>query len=169
MAVNEKELKKFDIFSGLSSGQINKISNIVKEKKYSTGEIIIKEGEEGLDLFLLFKGSVEVSKSLTLLVGRGDLDIREKSLKQFRAENGPYFGEMSLVNEGAKRTATVKALEKCYVGIVNRTDLLNLCDQDNGLGYRLMLNIAATITEHLKKANQDIMKLTTAFSFALQG
>ena len=169
MVFNEKELKRFDIFSGLSSGQMKKISKIIKEKKYRSGEDIIKEGEEGQDLFLLFNGRVEVSKSLTLLVGKGGLDIRDKSLRQFSAENGPYFGEMSLVNENAKRTATVKTLEKCSVGVVNRKDLLKLCELDNGLGFRLMLNIAARVTENLKKANQDIMKLTTAFSFALQG
>ena len=168
MTVNNRELAKFDIFSGLSDVQINKISNIIREKNYLAGEEIIKEGGEGQALFLLFKGSVEVSKSLSLLLNHGSLDVRDKSLKQLHARNAPYFGEMGLVHVGSKRTATVKAVENCLVGIINRTALLALCDEDNGLGYRLIMNIAITITEHLKKANQDIMKLTTAFSFALQ-
>jgi hypothetical protein len=36
------------------------------------------------------------------------------------------------------------------------------------MGYQILQNIANTLAKRLEKANQDIMKLTTAFSLALQ-
>jgi len=161
-------ISKFPIFSGLSTDQLDKIRKIIVEKKYKSGQDIIREGEKGEDFYLLFKGGVEVSKSLTLLVGRSDIDTRDKSLIQLKAEDAPYFGEMSVVMKDAKRSATVKAMNECVVGIIKRSDLLKLCELDFEMGYQILQNIANTLAKRLEKANQDIMKLTTAFSLALQ-
>ena len=44
-------------------------------------------------------------------MGREGLDTRDKSLTMLRAEEAPYFGEMALLREDSRRTATVKAVE----------------------------------------------------------
>lgn len=168
ITISSEQLARFDILSGLTSEQIEKVRALITVKRYRNGEEIIVEGNEGEELYLLFKGEVEVSKSLTLMVERGDIDVRDKSLSHLQAEDAPYFGEMSLVREQVKRTATVKAREECLVGVINRDALLNLCRQEKKLGYQLMANIAHTLAERLEKANQDILKLTTALSFVLQ-
>ncbi len=165
---SRQELFKFQIFAGLSTEQLQKIEKIINEKKYEAGEEIIRESEKGEDFFLLFAGKVEVSKSLTLLVGRGDVDTRDKSLIRLQAEDAPYFGEMSILHEDSQRSATVRTIEECVVGSIKRSDLLDLCESDHELGYLLMKNIAEMLAVRLEKANQDIMKLTTAFSLALQ-
>lgn len=66
--------------------------------KFSEGETILKEGEEGNAAFLIVGGSVEVS------VGEG---ARTKIIGTLEA--GEVFGEMSLIEPGP-RSATVKAL-----------------------------------------------------------
>jgi len=162
------ELSRFDIFAGLSDLQLEKIGKIISEKYVAAGDEITREGEKGDELFLLLRGRVEVSKTLTLLVGRGDVDKRDKSLIRLKADDAPYFGEMAILNKDSTRSATVKAIEDCVVGIIKRKDLLNLCESDNELGYRLLKNIASTLAVRLEKANQDVLKLTTAFSLALQ-
>ena len=47
--------------------------------------------------------------------------------------------------------------------------MLALFEKDPDFGYKVIRNIAQTLAERLEKANQDILKLTTAFSLALQG
>jgi CRP-like cAMP-binding protein len=131
--------------------------------------MITREGEEGDPLYLLLKGSVEISKILTLMVGRGNVDTREKSLIHLHAEDLAYFGEMAMLRANNRRSASVKALENSTVAVIKRDDLLNLCEQDTGLGYRLFVNIATRLAAHLDKANEDITKLTTAFSLVLSG
>ena len=163
------QLKNFPLFFGLTLPQLDMLEQIVHEKSYDANEHITREGDAGDELFLLLKGKVEISKSLTLLVGRGDLDTREKSLTQLKAEDAVYFGEMAILQEQRVRSATTKTVEDCIVGIIKKDDLLALFEKDPDFGYKVIRNIAQTLAERLEKANQDILKLTTAFSLALQG
>jgi CRP/FNR family transcriptional regulator, cyclic AMP receptor protein len=167
--MNEQQLKKYRVFNGLSDAQVLQISDIIHVKSFKKDEMISREGEEGDALYLLLKGSVEISKSLTLMVGRGNVDTREKSLIHLHAEDFPYFGEMAILRDGCRRSASVRTRENSTVAIIRRDDLLNLCDHDTGLGYLIFVNIAKRLAIHLDKANQDIAKLTTAFSLVLSG
>jgi len=162
------DLQRFPIFQGLSAKNLEEVRRILHEKKIAANEFITREGERGDALFLLLSGRVEVTKSLTLMTGRNNLDTRDKSLMVLRAEDAPYFGEMALLKEDSCRTATVKAMEECLVGVLHRKDFIALCETDTGLGYRLLLNIARTLVGRLDKMNQDILKLTTAFSLAIK-
>lgn len=167
-SIKHSDLTRFPIFADLSAVQLEKIWAIIREKTYRADEEITHEGESGKFLFLLLEGEVEVSKSLTLMVGREGLDTRDKSLRRLRADEGPYFGEMVLLDEESRRTATIKALKECRVGMIDRSELLMICETDKELGYLILRNIARTMAKRLDKANQDILKLTTAFSLALQ-
>ena len=69
-----------------------------------------------------------------------------------------------LFNTDKKRTATVKANSKCLVGELQFGDLFNICDKDNYVGYVIMKNISSIITEQLIQSNNNVLKLTTAFS-----
>lgn len=162
------DLSRFPILEGLNESQLLKIREIIRERKMAAGDMITREGERGDELFLLLAGRVEVSKSLTLHMGREGLDTRDKSLTVLRAEDAPYFGEMALLREDSRRTATVKAVDVCLLGIIHRQDFIALCEKEAALGYRLLLNIAKTLVDRLEKMNQDILKLTTAFSLALK-
>ena len=166
--IAKNDLSRFSVFAGLTPEQLQKIERLVREKQVPAGEEITREGEKGDELFLLLKGKVEVSKTLTLMVGRGDVDTRDKSLIQLDAAKSPMFGEMAILREDSIRSATVKALEACTIGIIKRKDLLELCEQDKEIGFRILSNIARQLAENLEKANRDILKLTTAFSLALQ-
>jgi len=111
---------------------------------------------------------VEVTKSLTLFTSRDGLDTRDKSLMRISSRDHAIFGEMSLLNPDTERSATVKALTPCRLGIIRQQDFIQLCESDPELGYRVMKNMAEILSDRLRKANQDILKLTTAFSLALE-
>ncbi len=166
--MSKNGLSRFSMFADLLPDQLQKVEDILQQKRYEVGEEIAREGEHGDELYLLLQGKVEVSKSLTLMVGRGDIDTRDKSLIQLHAEDAPYFGEMSLLLENSQRSATIKAIEESQIGIIKHKDFVHLCETDIELGFRMLLNIAKTLAIRLEKANQDILKLTTAFSLALQ-
>lgn len=168
MAITSQDLARFPIFASLSAAHLDKIAAIVREELVPAGQSIIREGEIGNELFLLLDGHVEVRKNLTLKLGREGMDMREKSLIAMRADQAPYFGEMALLKTDSLRTATVQALAECRVGCIRRESFSRLCEADTDLGYRLLLNIAKTLVVHLEKTNQDVLKLTTAFSLALQ-
>ena len=166
--IGKDNISRFPIFAGLSLEQQQRVAQIIAHKNFDAGEEIAKEGEQGDELFLLLAGEVEVSKSLTLLVESENMDKKDKSLVHLKAEFAPYFGEMAILKRDSKRSATVKTVKECRVGVIKRKDLIQLCESDKELGYLILLNIAKHLAENLTKANQDILKLTTAFSIALQ-
>lgn len=163
-----ENISRFSIFMGLSNDQVDRILEIISTKEYMTEEEITHEGEHGETLYLLLSGKVAVSKSLTLLSGESGIDAKDKSLIQLSAEQTPYFGEMAILKKDSLRSATVKALQPCTVAVIKRKDLLHVCESDKEIGYYILRNIAKHLAENLEKANQDILKLTTAFSLALQ-
>ena len=97
------KLKNINIFKNLSENILGPIAEKLIKKEYCEGEKIIEEGEIGDLFYLIIKGRVKITKN--------GIFIRE-------LENGNYFGENSLFELNAKRSATVIAIEKkvtCYV------------------------------------------------------
>jgi len=86
-------IEQVPLFTGLSEREIAQIASMFKERKFSAGETIIKEGVGAAAFFVIESGEAMVSihgKRIRTL-GRGD-----------------YFGEIALIDEGT-RSATVTA------------------------------------------------------------
>ena len=160
-------LKQTPILEGLSSDQLEKVLAIMTEIEVPPGEEIIRDGEPGDTMYILTKGAVQVSKTLTLKVSRRDFGEKEKRLIVLDSRDYPAFGEVALL-ENDKRTATVTALTESKLFEIERLKFEQLCEQEPIIGYRIIRNIAKGICAHLHKANMDILKLTTALSIALR-
>ena len=162
------ELKSFRIFEGLTDEQIEKFNDVIKEETYSEENILLSEGDVGDSLYLLLDGKVEINQALTMSLNRSDHDTREKAIIHLSSDIHPSFGEISLLGNDDKRTATVKALTDCRMAVIMRDDFFSTCDSDKEVGCQVMKNIAAILSEHLIKANENVLKLTTAFSLVLE-
>jgi CRP/FNR family transcriptional regulator, cyclic AMP receptor protein len=109
---------------------------------------------------------VEITKRLTLIL---DEDTpKERVMIRLKAEDGVYFGEMSLL-ESDPRSATVTALSNCRLLELHRQDFLELVRNDPAMGLKLLLRLAQLLSRHLRKTNQDVVKLTTALAISLGG
>ena len=97
-----KKLKKVPLLNNLSENELLTISNYIKIEKYIQGQEIIKENTEAEYFYILFKGSVTISRE-----GKRLRDL----------EKGSFFGQLSLLSENKKRTATVVAITNstCYL------------------------------------------------------
>lgn len=168
LKIVRENISRFSIFMDLSDDQLDRILEIITATTFNMDEEITREGEHGDLLYLLLDGKVSVSKSLTLLTGDSEVGAKDKSLVKLSSEQMPYFGEMAILKKDSLRSATVKAEQDCTVAVIHRKDLLLLCESDKQIGYRIFKNIAKHLAENLEKADQDILKLTTAFSLALQ-
>ena len=163
-----KNLGNFRVFSDLSEDQLNKFRKTVKMREFKAGPTIFDEGEVGDSLYLLLDGEVEINQALTLQLSKGDYDTREKSIIRLTSNISPCFGEMSLFGNDNKRTAGVRAISDCKMAVIMKDDLFSICTENPELGYTVMLNVAAIVTDNLIKANQNVLKLTTAFSLILE-
>ena len=166
--MNTEKLNNYKIFEDLSDENINLFIDVLKEVKVDKGENFISEGDAGDSVFLLLKGEVEVNQVLTLSVNKGEIDRREKALIKLSSDDYPQFGEMSMFSEGDRRTANVKAKSNCTLGKITKENLFLICDKNPDVGYKIMRNLGRIISGNLVKANQNVLKLTTAFSLILE-
>lgn len=166
--MNTEKLKNYKIFEDLSNENINLFVDVLEEVSVGKGENFISEGDAGDSVFLLLKGEVEVNQVLTLSVNKGEIDRREKALIKLSSDDHPQFGEMSMFSEGDRRTANVQAKSDCTLAKIHKEDLFKICDNNPNVGYKIMRNLGRIISGNLVKANQNVLKLTTAFSLILE-
>jgi len=165
--MNNNQLNQFQIFEGLNDNQISQFHSALKEVTIDKGKKFITEGEQGDSIYLLLSGSVEINQALTLSMNKGESDNREKAILKLTSEMHPQFGEMSIFNEGDRRTANVRAETTCTLARLDKSDLYSICDANPEIGYKVMRNLGRIISGNLVKANQNVLKLTTAFSLIL--
>jgi CRP/FNR family cyclic AMP-dependent transcriptional regulator len=87
-------LRKVPLFDGLSDKELAAVANAAKERRFDTGDVVVGEGEGGVGFFVIADGSARVET-------RGE---RRATLGA-----GASFGEVALLDEGGKRTASVIA------------------------------------------------------------
>jgi CRP-like cAMP-binding protein len=147
-------LRRIDIFYDLSPSQQEKLAAICSEAEYGTGELIFEENTPGRQLFVIASGQVEIQLDPSLIRpgGRGQGQGRT-TIATLRT--GQTFGEVTLVDRGLRTASACSAADRTHLLILPRDELLELCDEDPELGYRLMRNIAAELA--FKIRGTDLM------------
>jgi len=161
--------KHVSLFHNLDESQIKMVMEVMTVTDVKKGEMITKEGDHEDSMFVLLKGQVEISKSLFMSPLSSEDSLQEKSLIRLNEDQHAFFGEMALFLENPERSASIKALRPCKLASIQKQSLVSLLDKDPHLGSILYKNVATELTKRLIKANRDILKLTTAFSLALEG
>ena len=137
--------------------------------EFKQGEVVCQEDAHGDSLFILLNGEVEISKRLLSPLVQDPELKQEKSLVILSERQYPFFGEMALFEDTPVRSASITALKPCTLVVIEKSDLLDILQQDPKIGTIIFKNIATELTHRLIKANKDILKLTTAFSLAIEG
>ena len=161
-------LRKIPIFTGLTNEQLAEVMRIMTVQSVDAGASIIKEHENGTDMFILLSGEVEVSKTLLLKIAGRGLDQRDKMLQKLSANDYAFFGEMGLFDERSERTASIVALTPCDIAVITKEEFFRLAESDTRIGYTILKNIVRIISVRLEKNNKDVLKLTKALSLALE-
>jgi len=167
MKYNYDIIKKYSLFDGLTEQEIQKFISLMKFETVKSKNVIMKEGDDGDTIVLLLNGEVSITQALTLKNKKAISDNREKVLIKLDSNSHPFFGEISLFNEVDKRTATITATSECEIAILDDDDIINLCNEDNSLGYKIMKNLAEKLSSSLEKTNNQVLKLTTVFNLIL--
>ena len=67
-----------------------------------------------------------------------------------------------------RRSASVKAITECQLCQLMKDDLFSICDQNTDIGYKVMKNLSKILSKKVSETNQNVLKLTTAFSLVLE-
>jgi len=161
-----ERLKGVALFEGLTEEQIETVLSIGQETRWDEGETICTEGETGETIYIIYKGSIKVAKRLTLHQGAEEDDPSEKVLTNLDATEPIIVGEVAMLTE-PERSATITATTECTALVLTASDLRMLCHTDSALGFTLMKNLASILSNRLRQANRDVVRLATALTIAL--
>lgn len=143
-------LRRSELFAGLPEEKIQQIVSIGLVKTFHAGETIIHGGEPSDELYIVQRGMVEVlvqGSAVPDVAGAPELTV----LVQLGL--GQVFGEMALVDRGA-RSATVRCVEDgTTLFIVPREAFWALCEEDHHIGYVVMRNVARDLSFKLRHRN----------------
>jgi CRP/FNR family cyclic AMP-dependent transcriptional regulator len=134
-------LKQADIFDGMNPTQLELIGGYCQEKSFSAGEVIIPEGADSDELYVIVQGEVDILVNPTLVSDRPE---KREPVAIATLGRGQSFGEIALVDRGF-RSASAMAKQKTRLLVLPRQELIQLCEAYPQLGYRLMYNLAADL------------------------
>ncbi len=142
----EDSLARVDLFSSLPKKELKEVAKCCREGKYSPGSVLISQGEKGLGLFILIKGTVRITRA-------NSPDEAEEVLGTAGA--GDVIGEMALLDD-MPRSATVTAVDDVTVLVLPfwefRILLRRILRSDPDVG----LDLLAVLSRRLRKAERRV-------------
>jgi CRP/FNR family cyclic AMP-dependent transcriptional regulator len=160
MAADPSFLAEVPLFSSLDEDELKVLASAVGERELASGDILFRAGEPGDALFIIRSGAIELYAT----------DTTGQKIVFHTAKNGEYFGELSLLDSGA-RTATAQAVEPTELFTVDRDDLVQLFRKRPDAAMEMLSQMGkmtrrsgALLARHgLRNVNQEIA-ITSSFS-----
>jgi CRP-like cAMP-binding protein len=106
-------LARAPLFSGLSKQELGQLAKATEDLEVEAGKVLTREGDLGREFFVIVEGEVSVTKD-------GE-EIR-------RLGPGDFFGEIALLYDSARRTATVTALTPLRFFVLTRQSFRSLLE-----------------------------------------
>ena len=133
MAV-EDTLANVELFAELDKDDIARLAQTAVVRDFQKGDVIVRENEAGVALYIIARGTVEVIKGL----GSGN----EQKLAELT--EGSFFGEMALFDNHV-RSASVRAVENTQCIVITKWDFNAEMSQNANLAITMLSVLARRI------------------------
>jgi len=128
------------MFRSLTYQQLVRLLNLTQVRRYEPGDEVVREGEDGEEMFIVLEGSVRVHSGETTF----------KSLTQ-----GEHFGEMALINQ-VPRTASVTAENSAQLLVFRRREFFAILREDHDVAVKLLWSFLGELTERLRVTSREL-------------
>ena len=119
-------LRRVPLFADLNRREVSQIARLFKERRFSEGETVAREGSGGAAFFLIDSGEATVS-------------VRGKHRTTLKP--GDYFGEIALIDEGA-RTASLTAESDMVCYGMTFWEFRPIVESDARIAWKLLQSLA---------------------------
>ncbi len=131
------------LFSNLNAQERIKVNRILYERRFVQGDVIIRAGDWGDEIFIVVDGSVGIWK--------GERKLRSVA-------RGGHFGELGVISQ-ERRSATVVAEGHCLLFCVHQDDFLGLSHREPVLGNKILMatvrQLAARVQDLTARLSED--------------
>lgn len=137
-------LKKVPLFANMREGDLTAFAELVRERSYPKGSVIVFEDDPGDALYLVAEGQVKV-----VLIGEDGREVILSVLGE-----GTFFGELALIDD-QPRSATVIAMVDATVLMLRREDFQSRLRASPEIAIALLREIS----RRLRRADEKIGSL----------
>lgn len=109
-----EQLRQVPLLEALSELELAHVARLARRIREPAGELLVKEGEQGHEFLIVLEGEVEVRHGAQIVGTLGP---------------GAYLGEIALLEDIPRRTATVLAKTPVTIAFVGRRDFEQLLSE----------------------------------------
>lgn len=119
-------LQRVALFADMDRRQAEQIGRLLKERRFSSGETVIREGSGGAAVYLIASGQAVVSHNGSAVTTLGP---------------GDHFGEIALI-DGGPRSATVTAASDLVCYGLTFWEFRPLVERNGSIAWKLLQALA---------------------------
>ena len=119
-------LKSVSLFADLDDDELSQVALLFKQRRFSAGDTVVKEGADGAAFFLIESGTANVSVRGTERTSLGP---------------GDYFGEIALIDEDV-RSATIAATTDLVCYGLTLWEFRPLVFENGAIGWKLLQSLS---------------------------
>ena len=153
--MDESVFQKIPLFANVPPDEIIKMVRGLPVRSYDAGEYLFRDGDPGEHLYVVMDGALEIVLAA---------DSPDELLLRVCGP-GEYVGEMGLILQDGKRTASVRAKEKSHTWVLSRAKFTQILQQWPVIAYSMVnilsqrLDATNTATFHdLTEKNHQLQK-----------
>lgn len=144
--------KKISVLSSFSDNEVRIFTKYLHRREFTSNEVIFRQGDSGYGFYFIFSGSVNIYSNQGVNTEElGDLVIR--------LEKRQYFGEMGLLEEFNRRSATVVAAENTVLLGIFKPDLERMLEIHPVIGAKFLRETALVMANRMGQLTRDIIAL----------
>ena len=148
-------LRQTYVFQNLTRKELRFVKDTVHVRSFKPGEPVFRQGEVGVGMYIILKGSLEIYVDST----PEDLGPAAGSQMVTRLRAGDFLGELSLVENNSRRTATAITNEETVLIGFFKPDLLEILDRQPATGVKILMRLSEVLGRRLKETTVRVTEL----------
>ena len=142
------------LFQDLSKKDLKFISSIIHVRDYQPQEKVFVQGEAGVGMYIIVNGSIDIHvQDHSLVTGEA------KEVFITRLSAGDFFGEISLVDDMGRRSASATSHNDTKVIGFFKPDLVELLERKPEVGVKVVFRLAEVLGRRLVKTTTKVSEL----------
>ena len=141
--IKKEQLEQTELFGELKAYVWEELLKITKERSFVDGDVIFTEGDASTELYMLFKGEVEIQIKIAPQLGESTVYVVR-----------PYdvFGEFAFVDPKL-RSATARCIKDSILGVIQRSDFEELVKKFPTVGLNFYRTLVRLLSDRLRRMN----------------
>ena len=140
LALKRDVLANMPLFARLTERELLRVMQAVEVREHRDGDVVIREGDKGDELFIVLEGKVLVSRGGQALTHLGP---------------GEHVGEMALIRS-VPRSATVTAVGAAELIAIRRADFFEILRKEHEIAVKMLWQFLGVFADRLDQTSSEL-------------